>query len=130
MLDETEEHCLNRYCALLAERLGENLRRIRMFGSAARAQHVSDADAVVRRPVRALGEEGDGLRHGRKLPLSSLIPAPVAQWIERAPPEREVTGSNPVRRVNRNPRSHGGFVVLRPFRTTAVRGARGALSAH
>jgi predicted nucleotidyltransferase len=36
VLTETERDCLNRYCRLLAERLGRNLVAIRMFGSAAR----------------------------------------------------------------------------------------------
>jgi predicted nucleotidyltransferase len=35
-LNETERDALRRYCALLAERLGERLVAVRMFGSAAR----------------------------------------------------------------------------------------------
>ena len=36
MLGETERDCLERYCALLRRRLGDELVAIRMFGSAAR----------------------------------------------------------------------------------------------
>src|SRR5436190_13658892 len=39
-------------------------------------------------------------------------PAPVAQWIERLPPEQEVTGSNPVGRVEKAPEKQG-FVATR-----------------
>jgi predicted nucleotidyltransferase len=35
-LKETERGCLDRYCALLRERLGDRLVEVRMFGSAAR----------------------------------------------------------------------------------------------
>jgi len=35
-LNETETVCLERYCALVAERLGDRLVAVRMFGSAAR----------------------------------------------------------------------------------------------
>jgi predicted nucleotidyltransferase len=35
-LTDTERACLARYCALLAERLGDRLVAVRMFGSAAR----------------------------------------------------------------------------------------------
>jgi predicted nucleotidyltransferase len=35
-LTETERDCLDRYCALLSERLGDRLLDVRMFGSAAR----------------------------------------------------------------------------------------------
>ena len=35
------------------------------------------------------------------------VPAPVAQGIERAPPEREVAGSNPARRMTRSTHSYG-----------------------
>src|SRR4051812_33516427 len=38
-------------------------------------------------------------------------PAPVAQWIERLPPEQEVTGSNPVGRASESPANAG----LSPF---------------
>jgi predicted nucleotidyltransferase len=61
-LNDLERACLERYCGLLAERLGDDLTRIRIFGSAARGDmwperspmH-SDIDllVVVR---RALGE--------------------------------------------------------------------------
>jgi predicted nucleotidyltransferase len=36
VLDERERDCLRRYCELLAGRLGQELVRVRMFGSAAR----------------------------------------------------------------------------------------------
>jgi predicted nucleotidyltransferase len=36
MLDARERDCLRRYCELLAERLGDELVRVTMFGSAAR----------------------------------------------------------------------------------------------
>ena len=35
-------------------------------------------------------------------PIHWLVPAPVAQGIERAPPEREVAGSNPAGRMTRS----------------------------
>jgi predicted nucleotidyltransferase len=35
-LSETERDCLDRYCALLRERLGERLVEVQIFGSAAR----------------------------------------------------------------------------------------------
>jgi predicted nucleotidyltransferase len=35
-LSANERDCLDRYCALLRERLGERLNEVRMFGSAAR----------------------------------------------------------------------------------------------
>jgi hypothetical protein len=35
VLNESERHCLRRYCALLAERLGDGLVGVRMFGSVA-----------------------------------------------------------------------------------------------
>ena len=35
--------------------------------------------------------------------LHSTAPAPVAQWIERCPPEAEVAGSNPAGRVDHQP---------------------------
>ena len=35
-LTDTERDCLERYCRLLAERLGDGLVEVRMFGSAAR----------------------------------------------------------------------------------------------
>src|SRR5919106_3782688 len=46
-------------------------------------------------PASAFGTttERPGLR------LDSSRPAPVAQWIERCPPEAEVAGSNPAGRV-------------------------------
>jgi predicted nucleotidyltransferase len=36
VLDHTEQNCRDRYCRLLAERLGDALVGVRMFGSAAR----------------------------------------------------------------------------------------------
>jgi predicted nucleotidyltransferase len=53
-LNEQEVRCLQRYCALLSERLGDRLVEVRMFGSAARGdmwpshapQH-SDIDLLV-----------------------------------------------------------------------------------
>ena len=61
-LSESEEGCLRRFCALLAERLGADLVAVRMFGSAARGDmwpahspmH-SDIDLLVvtRSPVSA-----------------------------------------------------------------------------
>src|SRR5689334_18316991 len=53
-LSEQEVRCLQRYCALLSERLGDRLVEVRMFGSAARGdmwpshapQH-SDIDLLV-----------------------------------------------------------------------------------
>ena len=54
--------------------------------------------------------------------LDSTAPAPVAQWIERCPPEAEVAGSNPAGRVfaylpaashvNRERRQCVGIVVV------------------
>jgi predicted nucleotidyltransferase len=53
-LTDEERGCLDRYCALLRERLGERLVEVRMFGSAARgdmwAAHApmnSDIDVLV-----------------------------------------------------------------------------------
>ena len=88
---------------LRLERAGERLLDDEHHPVAAPAQHVADPDAVVRRPVRALGEEHDRA-HARARYLAGpalrcVGPAPVAQWIERSPPEREVAGSNPAGRV-------------------------------
>jgi predicted nucleotidyltransferase len=54
VLDERERDCLRRYCDLLADRLGDTLLNIRMFGSAARGDmwpddspHHSDVDLLV-----------------------------------------------------------------------------------
>jgi predicted nucleotidyltransferase len=62
-LNEQEVRCLQRYCALLGERLSERLVEVRMFGSAARGdmwpahapQH-SDIDLL----VITRGELGEG----------------------------------------------------------------------
>jgi predicted nucleotidyltransferase len=68
-LTATERACLERYCALLAERLGERLVDVRMFGSAARgdmwATHSpmhSDVDLLVvtREPVPETEQEDLG----------------------------------------------------------------------
>ena len=50
----------------------------------------------------AISESGsnEGPRFGGGLRLSSVAHAPVAQWIERRPPEPKVAGSNPVGRAN------------------------------
>src|SRR5215204_5459946 len=45
--------------------------------------------------------------------------APVAQWIERCPPEAEVAGSNPAGRASGKPRSGGVFT----FAGAAAEGA-------
>ena len=42
-----------------------------------------------------------------KAPIHSRLPAPVAQGIERAPPEREVAGSNPAGRMTRSTHTYG-----------------------
>jgi hypothetical protein len=54
VLTEAERDCLNRYCRLLAARLGDRLVLVRMFGSAARGDmwpayspHHSDIDLLV-----------------------------------------------------------------------------------
>ena len=49
----------------------------------------------------AISESGsnEGPRFGGGLRLSSVVHAPVAQWIEHRPPEPKVAGSNPVGRV-------------------------------
>jgi predicted nucleotidyltransferase len=67
VLNERERECLRRYCDLLAERLGDDLLGVRMFGSAARGDmwpesspHHSDIDLLVvtREPVSgALAEQ-------------------------------------------------------------------------
>jgi predicted nucleotidyltransferase len=68
-LTATERDCLERYCALLAERLGDRLVVVRMFGSAARGDmwgahspmH-SDIDLLVvtREPVPEAEQEDLG----------------------------------------------------------------------
>ena len=65
-LDDLERECLERFCALLHERLGHRLLEVRLFGSAARGDmwpahspmH-SDVDLLVvtREPVTAREEE-------------------------------------------------------------------------
>ena len=52
--------------------------------------------------------------------------APVAQWIERPPPEREATGSNPVGRAARSSLATEDPAPVRRGRTTAVLGAEPA----
>src|SRR5947209_20343735 len=59
------------------------------------------------RGVRA-GEIGPKLLY--QFRLRAGLPAPVAQGIERSPPERKVAGSNPAGRVCRKPRYRGVFV--------------------
>jgi predicted nucleotidyltransferase len=68
-LTDTERTCLERYCRLLAERLGDRLVDVRMFGSAARGDmwrthspmH-SDVDLLVvtREPVAKAEQEDLG----------------------------------------------------------------------
>jgi predicted nucleotidyltransferase len=65
-LSDTERDCLERYCRLLAERLGDRLVDVRIFGSAARGEmwsaHApmhSDVDLLVvtREPVAEAEQE-------------------------------------------------------------------------
>src|SRR3954451_15654129 len=51
--------------------------------------------------------------------LDSTAPAPVAQWIERCPPEAEVAGSNPAGRVVPNANGDADSSAPRYTRHTA-----------
>jgi hypothetical protein len=82
-----------------------------------------------RRPRGSPRSSPHGLGWGRQRTRLALR-APVAQWIERCPPEAEVAGSNPAGRAPRKPRSDAPSRCWAARRSEAGASSGGATGAH
>jgi predicted nucleotidyltransferase len=100
-LSERESDCLSRFCGLLADRLGQDLVAVRMFGSAARGDmwpahspHHSDIDLLVvtRGPVsEALRQELENETYPLYLECGRQLSAAFFTEERLAAPESERT---------------------------------------
>ncbi len=118
------------------------VRRPRARASTAKAHQIAGVEDQIGRPEpldarvgqppaapRHVGVRDDGDLQGKLPPVprcSAEHPAPVAQGIERSPPERKVAGSNPAGRASTEPpcRSPGFLPDLAPSISTSI-GERG-----
>ena len=82
-------------------------------------------DARLRQPPRPARQMRVGYHGDQHARTTLVFPAPVAQWIERCPPEAEVAGSNPAGRTSlRPPRSCAGVRCRYGYLRTSLGYAR------